>query len=145
LAITVARGVLSRLRENSDSIALQVRGAADPKASEEALKPAGDEIFAFHEGPNMVTEVLPTPQGPFIFIDGGASPYAALRTIPDILAKHLRQAGVSDAVIAAPRADYKIDIELLEPNAGQLSSASFRPLLPWKAPGCRAPKSQTPG
>lgn len=49
--------------------------------------------------PNYVREVVVAPSGPFLFIDAPIAEHL-VRTIPDIVARHLAEAGVRDAVIA---------------------------------------------
>lgn len=103
MAIEVARGVVSRIRERSDGFVLQVRGAADPAAATAALERAGDELYVALEGaPSLYTQPLPAPEGPWIYIDAADAPARLLRTVPAVIARLLEQEGVSDAVIASP-------------------------------------------
>lgn len=47
--------------------------------------------------------MLLTPTGPLVYVDAAATPYVALRTIPDVVTRHLVAAGVTEAVITSPR------------------------------------------
>jgi len=113
VAITVARGVLSRIRENPGSILIQVLKSSDPQAAAEALERARSDIANLDGGPDSapglsggdannpsyIGDVVPAGSGPCLYIDGGYTPYRLLRTIPDVIARHLAAAGVHDAVI----------------------------------------------
>jgi hypothetical protein len=50
--------------------------------------------------PNHVGEVVVAPSGPFLFVDAAKVAERLVRTIPDIVARRLAEAGVSDAVVA---------------------------------------------
>lgn len=117
VTVTIARGVQSRIRQYPDSIVIMVKEADDPKAATAGLAAAAAEIAHLDAGwtsvpnlspldansPQYVSEVLPSAYGPFVMIDGGHVPYRVLRTIPDIVARHLEAAGVTEATIACPR------------------------------------------
>ncbi|HSH60172.1 MAG TPA: hypothetical protein VK988_11130, partial [Acidimicrobiales bacterium] len=117
MAVKVARGVLSRIRSYPDNIVIQVQGASDPEAAAAALARAGKEIANLDAGwrsapnlgptdrnnPQYVSPVLPTGTGPFIQVDGGHVPYQTLRAIPDIVVRHLVEAGVAEATVASPK------------------------------------------
>jgi hypothetical protein len=117
MALTVARGVAARIRKHRRSIVIQVQGASDPDAAVAALSRARVDIAALdggwssapglspgdRNGPTYVGGVVPTPAGPFLYIDGGETPEELLATIPDIVIRHLRDAGVTRAVIASPQ------------------------------------------
>lgn len=117
MAVTVANGVVNRIRREADNIIIMVRDPSDPAAAIEALAAAAPEISALDggwrsapnlepgdtNGPKYVSEVLPTARGPMIIIDGGYTPPKLLATIPDIIARHVAAAGVEDATIAWPR------------------------------------------
>lgn len=117
VTITIARGVQARIRQSPDSIVIMVKEADDPKAATAGLAAAAAEIAHLDAGwdsvpnlspldansPQYVSEVLPSAYGPFVMIDGGHVPYRVLRTIPDIVARHLEVAGVTEATIACPR------------------------------------------
>lgn len=117
MTVEVARGLGSRIREHRRGIVLQVQGASDPDAATTALSRARAEIAGLdggwqsapglrpgdHNGPTYVGRVVPTPAGPFLYVDGGETPADLLATIPDIITGHLREAGVTTARIASPR------------------------------------------
>lgn len=108
--------MLSRIREDPGSIVIQVRNPSDPAAAAAALERAGREIEHLDAGPASapglgsrdrnppayVSPVLPSGSGPVLMIDGADVPYAVLRTIPDVVARHLSKVGVT-AVVACPR------------------------------------------
>ncbi len=124
MPVSVARGVLSRIREDPGGIVLQVRGASDPAAAELGLGRAGAEIWELDGGPRSapglgpgdrnnpkyVSEVYRTREGPFLMIDGGYTPAGLLRTIPDIIARHLAEAGVGEARIVSPPEGGPLDV-----------------------------------
>lgn len=117
MGIRVARGVATRIREDHANLTIQVQQAAPLEAAVSGLERARADIWNLDGGwrsvpnltprdrnnPSYVSEVLPARTGPFIFIDGAYTPQRLLRTIPDIVADRLAEAGVWDAVIAAPR------------------------------------------
>lgn len=117
VAVRVGRGVVGRIRENPGGILIQVKSASDPALAAAALERAGVEIgdldggwqsaYGLREGdrnnPKWVSSVTRAPNGPFMFVDGGFTPHRLLRTIPDIVARHLEQAGVTEAVIVFPQ------------------------------------------
>ena len=113
LAIRVARGVAEHIIKYPDSISLQVQGAADPEAAAAALRLALEEIETLGRDslspvgdpltPNSVGGVAMVPGGPFITsINAPMVPEPELARIPHIVARHLREAAVRDAVIALP-------------------------------------------
>lgn len=116
MTVRVRRGARSRIRERPDGFVVQVQGAADEAAAMAALAAAVGEIAALDggwrsapglapgdtNGPTYVSDPLPAGGGPFLMIDGGYTPYRLLGSVPDIVARHLEQAGVADAVVAVP-------------------------------------------
>jgi hypothetical protein len=117
MALTVGRGTESSIRRNRHGIVLQVQRASDPEAATAALSRAGGEIAGLdggwqsapglspgdRNGPVYVGGVVPTPAGPFLYVDAGETPDELLATIPDIIIRHLRNAGVTRAVVASPQ------------------------------------------
>ena len=111
----IRRGVLSRIREDPGSIAIQVANASDPELAAEALKGAGTEILQLDGGPGSayglapergnnpkyVSDVIGVPSGPILLVDGGFTPFRQLRQIPEIVARRLESVGVS-AEITVP-------------------------------------------
>ena len=94
----VARGLLSHIRANPGGIVVQVQGVSDPEAATAALWKAVPEIAKL--GTRYLSPVLPAGTGPFIMIDGADMPFEVLRTIPDVVARHLTEAGLDEATIA---------------------------------------------
>jgi hypothetical protein len=116
MAITVARGVGTRISQNRRGIVIQVQRPSDPEAATAALTRARAEIANLdggwqsapglspgdRNGPTYVGAVVATPAGPFLYLDGGETPDELLARIPDIVTNHLRDAGVTRAVVAFP-------------------------------------------
>jgi hypothetical protein len=114
MSVRIARGVITRIRDDPSGIVIQVQEASSASRAAAALERAGVEIgeldggwrsaYGLREGdrnnPKWVSAVIVAPTGPCI--DGGSTPHRLLRTIPEIVARHVRDAGVSHAVIAAP-------------------------------------------
>lgn len=107
--ITVARGVVSRLRAGGTYLLL-VRTTHDKKATT-GLENAGAELMALNaddegdhepEGPSFVGPPVPVPGGYLLMVDTSAMTSAAVRAIPDLLARHLVAAGVEEATVALP-------------------------------------------
>ena len=111
----VAPGVLSRIRANPGGFVLQAQGA-DPDTAAAALARAREDLWSLDAGPGSayglgpddsfglayVSEVVPCPSGPFLYIDGGGLPDRILLEIPQILVRRLEEAGLTDAVVISP-------------------------------------------
>ena len=118
MPVRVARGLKSRIREDPGGIVVQVQGASDADVAAEALRRAAAEVAALDggwrsapglspgdtNGPTYVSGVTQTPLGPFISVDGGYTPRSLLATIPEIVVRHLEEAGLTEAVVGWPRA-----------------------------------------
>jgi len=90
--------LLSHIRKNPGGIVMQVQGVSDRDAATAALWKAVPEIAKL--GTRYLSPVLPAGTGPFIMIDGADMPFDILCTIPDIIARHLRDAELDEATIA---------------------------------------------
>lgn len=105
MAITIARGVRSRMREQPESFILQVRGAKDPEAATAGLASAAkalfEEMLAKFAAPPM-----PSPEGPWILVDAADQPRRVLDAILDLVVAHLESAGVGEATLSSPRNDF---------------------------------------
>lgn len=121
MTITIARGVITHIRNDFDNIIIMVKDTPDPQLATEALRSAAREMcdldgwrsaYGLRPGtpssPKYVSDVLPTPSGPIVMIDGGYVPAKLLRTIPDVVARHLEAVGISDATIASPKEGGKL-------------------------------------
>lgn len=122
MAIRVARGVISHMREWRDSFALQIRGGADPDAVRRAFDRARPEIVRLGPGPNRalglsagdfagpkyVSEVMPSAEGPLIILDASHCPDRYLKETLDIIVRQLGEAGVDDATISVPKLDERL-------------------------------------
>lgn len=116
MTVKVARGLLSRIRENPGDIVIQVQRPSDVEAATVALERAREDIWNLDGGwesasgltpkdrnnPKYVSGVARAGTGPFITIDGGYAPYGVLRTIPEVVGRRLEEAGVTEAVIDSP-------------------------------------------
>lgn len=101
MAVRVERGLMAAIKENPSSIFLQVRSSDDVRAAaamDAARMPISDALE-----PNWISDVTPTPHGPFMTIDAKAVDEASLKVIPEILVRHLEEAGLTDAVLAPAR------------------------------------------
>ena len=115
-ALRVDRSVAKQIRENPGWITIQVQQSSDPEVAATALARAGHEIAELDggwrsapnlrpgdsNGPKYISRVLPATTGPFLSIDGGYTPEKVLLTIPDIVVRHLQEAGISSAVVGTP-------------------------------------------
>jgi hypothetical protein len=106
------------------TVVFQVRSPAAPVASLlEALRAASAGIWALSDGrsgtgPKFVSSAIPTPGGPVLMVDFGSTPEDEARSVPALIARHLRDAGVVDAEIRLP-----------EPGPGVLrASSGFTPM-----------------
>lgn len=111
----VAPGVLSRIRANPGGFVLQAQGA-DHDTAVAALARAREDLWSLDAGPGSahglgpedsfgpayVSEVVPCPSGPFLYIDAGGLPDRVLREIPQLLVRRLEEAGLTDAVVISP-------------------------------------------
>lgn len=109
--------MVSRIRERRDGFVIQVQEAADPRTAAEGLGRARADIFDLDGGqasmpdigpqdrnnPKYVSEVMPAATGPFVVIDAGYTPWRLVRTIPEVVAARLVEAGVTEAVLASPK------------------------------------------
>jgi len=131
MAIRVARGVVEQILKYPGAISLQVQGAEDSDAAAAALRSALEEIetlgsASFGPGgdalrPNSVGGVSVVPGGPFITsVNAPRVPGHELAKIPEIIARHLREAGVSTAVIALPPKSGPLDYLEHTPRAVML-------------------------
>ena len=116
MAVRVAGDVRRKIRKYPGAIVIQVQRCSDAEAAAAALTQAAAEIAALDGGwesapglepgetvgPKFVSNVAKLPTGPFLWLDGGHTPDDLLATIPDIVARHLADAGVGTATIAFP-------------------------------------------
>lgn len=116
MTIKVARGTRGRIREVPGFIVIQVQQSSNPEAAAVALASARQEIADLDGGfrsapglgpgdrnsPKFVSKVFTAGAGPFVTIDGGHTPDALLRTIPEIVVRHLTDQGVTEGLVASP-------------------------------------------
>lgn len=117
VAVRIARGTKTRIAESYGSFTIQVLEASDPEASFRALSEAARRIADLDAGwesadglrpgdrndPSYVSPVTQTPDGPFVYIDGGHVPPKMLATIPEIVKSALEEVGVESAVVTVPQ------------------------------------------
>ncbi len=115
MAVTIKRGVRTHISEDPGAIRIQAGDPSDRQLAAEALRGARVEISELDAGPasayglgpddrnnpKWVSDVIELPSGPMLMIDGGFTPRALLRKIPEIVARRLEEAGVS-AVVRVP-------------------------------------------
>lgn len=118
----IASGVLSRIRANRDGFVLQVQGA-ETQASIAALTQVRDELRSLDlggeaeygpglgdtVGPAYVSDVIPCPSGPFLYIDATEVPDSALRQIPNLVVKRLDDEALTHAVVTSPPSGGPLD------------------------------------
>ena len=105
-----------RISESPGFIVIQVQQSSNPEAAASALASARQEIAELDGGfksvpglgpgdrnsPKFVSEVFTAGSGPFVTIDGGHTPDSLLRSIPEIVVRHLTDLGVTDGIVTSP-------------------------------------------
>lgn len=133
VAVKIARGTVARVRDSPGGFVLQVRRASDAGLALDALQSARVEIglidgspaekrslgLGAHDalGPNYVAPVLPAATGPFVYVDAKSVPSRLLKTIPEIVRRHLEQVGVVEAEIVVPPPGGTVEYLRWYPNA----------------------------
>lgn len=115
MAITIARGTITRMRRNQESILLRVEGWSDRDAMTWGLQAATPEISDL--GGSFVSDAMPTPDGPVLYIDAGGIPSANVHSILDVITRHLEAAGVHEATIVFPETTSTLSVLEWVPNA----------------------------
>ena len=91
--------------EDGQTFLLQVRSDADSDQLSRVLVAIGGDIAELGEaegGPSLVSEPIPTPDGPMLLLDMEDVPLEELRTIPDLAVNRLVAAGIENAVVRQP-------------------------------------------
>lgn len=106
MPIAIAPGTHGRIRRNADAgIFLQAQGVPESQqeAAKEGLSHAWDVMMAAFDPEYIrdVSPVIPTPDGPVVSIDAPGAPRWVLEGIPEVLARCLRDAGVTEATVVA--------------------------------------------
>jgi len=121
MAVKVARGTITRLRENREGGVVQVREASDYERASRALDEARQAIWdlgtdstatACAERVRAVSGVIEAPDGPAVVIDLTWLSDELIAQVPEVVAAHLQTAGVADATVASPPGGR--DLELLD-------------------------------
>jgi hypothetical protein len=109
MAVRIARGTISYLRNPGGNLYLQVR-AADYGLALLAVRAAVPEIWAIRSSvepddpaASYISEVMRLPAGPAIGIDLADEPVATRRAVVDVLLRHVVAAGVEDGEVGPPR------------------------------------------
>jgi len=135
--IEIERGLLAQ-PVHGTTVLLHVRAPLDPPSradGEAALRAASADIAGFGErqsmrglaasevdGPKYVSGPIAVGDGYLLMVDFGGTPADLVRTVPDLIARRLAEAGVRDALIgAAPRmGDRHATVTALAPAARAL-------------------------
>jgi len=156
MAVKVHPSLARRIEKYPGGITLLVRGAPDPEAAARALGAARVEIAGLDggwesapglspgdtNGPTYLS-VASTPSGPMLYVDGGHTPVDLLQTIPAIVARHLKAAGVRDAQVVWPDRQGPNAVEVYQvPRVAVL--CLFPPPPPPAPTGQRQPKARAP-
>ncbi|WP_239341837.1 hypothetical protein [Frankia sp. CiP3] len=99
MAVSVERGLLDRWRSGSNLL-LRVSSPEDSARLRSALAAALADIAAL--GPAYLSPVIAVPGGQLLIVDFGAAPASIVRTVPDLVARHLTGAGVEEARVDTP-------------------------------------------
>lgn len=116
MSIRIDRRLRTAISDDPTGVRIEVRGTRDPEVTAEALEEAAAEIASLDggwasahglrpgdtNGPTYVSAVTRMPSGAYLSVDGGSTPLELLATIPDIVARHLADAGVKTAVVSVP-------------------------------------------
>lgn len=115
MTVRVADDIIEFLREGRDEFTVQVR-AGDVEAARRGVEASLDEIAQLtpdwadapagrrhpEEARPVLDPVVPATTGPVVGGDIGGLPQALRLQIPRIIARHVAQAGVDEAVVALP-------------------------------------------
>lgn len=101
MVLRVEPGVLNELAAE-ESVHLQVTGAA----SHAALVAAVPDLWEL--GGSYVSEPVPTPDGPLVFLELTGVPLADVLTIPDLIGARLAEAGISSATLRLAPSDHAL-------------------------------------
>jgi hypothetical protein len=102
MAVSVERELLARW-QNGSNVLLRVRSPEDPVRLRAALTAAQREIVGMTAaGPAYLSPLIPVPDGQLMIVDFGRVPPATVRAVPDLVARHLSDGGIRDAVVDTP-------------------------------------------
>lgn len=112
MSITIADGLKLAIVNRPDHIVLQVKYSSDVEKAISALNRAridiaklgGREPSLDYTEATQITGPMCALDGPFITLDGSKVDPQLLRTIPDLITRHLGEAGVTNALITAVEA-----------------------------------------
>jgi hypothetical protein len=134
--IEIERGLLAHPVDGT-TVLLRVRARLDPPSragGEAALRAASADIAGLRasdgDGPKFISGPIAIRDGYLLMVDFGGTPAGLVRTVPDLIARRLGEAGVRDALIgAAPRmGDRHAGVTALAPaGRAMLSGPRGRP------------------
>jgi hypothetical protein len=109
MVVSVERDLLARW-QNGSNVLLRVRSPEDPVRLRAALTAARREIAALGPdtgsgaaGPAYLSPLIPVPDGQLMIVDFGRVPPATVRAVPELVARHLTDGGIRDAVVDTPQ------------------------------------------
>ncbi|NLU75152.1 hypothetical protein HCC61_21185 [Streptomyces sp. HNM0575] len=152
MAIEIAKGTARQLVREQTHALIQVR-SPEVAGATKALEAAVTEIAQLEAdprdgpdpdaedatGPKCMSNVIPSPSGPMLWLDLGEDLGAmAVRRIPKLIAKALRKAGVSEATVACPQRGGPLD-ELISWRPEDYPFGSG--MVAWAPPGTAVPDS----
>lgn len=122
MAIRVVPGAADTISAYADGFVVHVTGVSDIDAAAAALAQARGDIAALApagSGPGapLLSNVVVGPGGPLVRVARLAAGDEALRSIPDLVAARLEEAGLADARIEAPEPGGSLDRLDTCPNA----------------------------
>jgi hypothetical protein len=115
--MTIAPDTRPRILDNPGGFVLQVQRATDQQAAVQALVAAVSDIYALHDelddderrGPQMVSEVVQCPTGPYVYIDAPGVDEELLHRYPELVAHRLADAGQPQAVVTVPEPTERLE------------------------------------
>ena len=109
MVVSVERDLLARW-QNGSNVLLRVRSPEDPVRLRAALTAARREIAALGPdtgsgaaGPAYLSPLIAVPDGQLMIVDFNGVPPATVRAVPELVARHLTDGGIRDAVVDTPQ------------------------------------------
>lgn len=109
MVVSVERDLLARW-QNGSNVLLRVRSPEDPVRLRAALTAALREIAALGPdtgsgaaGPAYLSPLIAVPDGQLMIVDFNGVPPATVRAVPELVARHLTDGGIRDAVVDTPQ------------------------------------------
>src|SRR5256885_1157811 len=109
MVVSVERDLLARW-QNGSNVLLRVRSPEDPVRLRAALTAARREIAGLGPdtgsgaaGPAYLSPLIAVPDGQLMIVDFNGVPPATVRAVPELVARHLTDGGIRDAVVDTPQ------------------------------------------